>query len=297
MEPTAEFWHFSNMTQQPDPAIPAYALYGEGRIFPDLLHVERITDRAAQHDWRISPHRNPHLHQFFLIRSGKTVITVDGASETLAPPTLVNIPPWTVHGFRFAKGTDGHVLTIPVAELPEIFADQTVSARLEGWGTCPADDETCALFDLILTEHGAAGFARLPLLRALATQIGCRVAEALGAARTPPGPGHDNRMAAFEALVRNHLRDHYAGALSVTPTHLSRITRAATGLPPSRYIDALLFQEACRQLAYTRLNVTTIGYLLGFEDPAYFSRAFRRQTGMSPREYRQRVNSGPKADA
>jgi AraC family transcriptional activator of pobA len=48
-----------------------------------------------------------------------------------------------------------------------------------------------------------------------------------------------------------------------------------------------LFQEAQRSLAYTRMSVAEVGYTLGFEDPAYFSRAFRRHYGQSPSEYRQ----------
>jgi AraC family transcriptional regulator, transcriptional activator of pobA len=81
----------------------------------------------------------------------------------------------------------------------------------------------------------------------------------------------------------------YASALGMSPTHLSRIARAATGEPASSLIDARVIREARRNLAYTTLGVATIAYALGFADPAHFSRVFSRATGLSPRAFRQQV--------
>ena len=81
----------------------------------------------------------------------------------------------------------------------------------------------------------------------------------------------------------------YANALAVSPTHLSRVTRAATGRPATRLIEERIIREARRNLVYTNLPVSTIAYTLGFEDPAYFSRVFSRATGLSPRDFRRRA--------
>ena len=56
-------WHFADMnTASPPFFIPNWSLYGESRTFPDVLHIERLTDRAAGLDWQIAPHRHLHLH-------------------------------------------------------------------------------------------------------------------------------------------------------------------------------------------------------------------------------------------
>ena len=81
----------------------------------------------------------------------------------------------------------------------------------------------------------------------------------------------------------------YAAALDITPVHLTRIARAATGKPASRLIEERLVREARRNLIYTNLSVATIAYTLGFSDPAYFSRIFTRCTGLAPRRFRERV--------
>ena len=81
----------------------------------------------------------------------------------------------------------------------------------------------------------------------------------------------------------------YAAALKVTPTHLSRVTREAFGCPATQMIRDRVVREARRNLVYTNLPIATIGYALGFNDPAYFSRTFALATGLSPSEFRERV--------
>ena len=48
-------------------------------------------------------------------------------------------------------------------------------------------------------------------------------------------------------------------------------------------------REARRNLAYTHLGVATIAYTLSYADPAYFTRAFTRDAGLSPRAFRAQV--------
>lgn len=80
-------------------------------------------------------------------------------------------------------------------------------------------------------------------------------------------------MADFDGLITRHLRDH------------SRVSDYASA---ARYVERYLLQEARRMLAYTREPVGVICWHLGFEDPAYFSRSFRRQAGEASLDYRAR---------
>ena len=81
----------------------------------------------------------------------------------------------------------------------------------------------------------------------------------------------------------------YAEDLSVTPTHLNRVTRAATGDTASHLILNRMIREARRNLVYTNLPVSAIAYALGFDDAAYFSRVYAAATGLSPRTFRAQV--------
>jgi AraC family transcriptional activator of pobA len=63
----------------------------------------------------------------------------------------------------------------------------------------------------------------------------------------------------------------------------------ATGHSAQHLIEARLLREARRHLAFTHLSISTIAYALGFTDPAYFSRVFSRDTGLSPKAFRNQL--------
>jgi AraC family transcriptional activator of pobA len=288
-------WHYSNMIG-PARSIPAYGLYGETQAFPDIMHCERIADRAAPNGWRIRPHRHGALHQFFLISGPPTEVSVDGERLALDRPTLLSIPRWTVHAFRFQPGARGFVLSVPVDSVPEVLGPEAECAgRIGRWRTASAGAGVALHFGTIREELAGAQPLRAARLRANVVEIAAALLRTCSPDRpAPAGPPEARHMRAFEALLRRRLRERwsverYAAELGVSATHLSRVTRTLTGLSASRFIEARLFQEARRLLAYTRAPVAEVGYALGFEDPAYFSRAFRRCVGTSPSRYRAGV--------
>jgi AraC family transcriptional activator of pobA len=298
MDAAGKSWHFPDMPSLASPrdGIPAWNLYGEASAFPDVLHIERITDRAAGLDWVIAPHRHPHLHQFFLIREGRVEIVADGARLHSSPPFLLSVPHGVIHGFAFSAGTDGHVLTVPLQSLPEVLHPAAPLAA--GVAVLPADAAHSALFARLHAEHGAALPGRPVLLRALAAEIACLVLRALPPDEGARGAVADPRFVQFQALVQAHLRDRWtvadhARAVGLSARHLSRLCRAATGQPVTALIEAALMREACRLLVYTRTGIAQVGYQLGFDDPAYFSRAFRRVMGLTPGAYRAGFEGDP----
>jgi AraC family transcriptional regulator, transcriptional activator of pobA len=290
---------------QPAPAststpqsIPAWHLYGEASAFPDVLHIELITDRAAGLDWQIAAHRHQQLHQFFLVQDGETRISLDGKTFAEKPPFLLNVPAGVVHGFAFAAGTKGWVLTVPVPTMPDLLDFAKTDEMPLGQATVlPVTAEMTALFGLIDQEHGSSHAGRSQMLRALATQLACHVLRNAETGTRTGKNSPDPRFQSFLALLDLHLRDKwrlrdYAGKIGVSERHLGRICRAATGRPAAEIIEAATIRESCRLLAYTRASVATVGYGLGFEDPSYFSRAFRRRMGLSPAAYRAGFDRG-----
>jgi AraC family transcriptional regulator, transcriptional activator of pobA len=271
--------------------IPVWHLYGEASPFPDILHIERIVDRAAGMDWRIAPHRHSNLHQILLIRWGSIAVTIDGQTVTPGLPMVLNIPPGTVHGFVFSAGTDGHVLTLPTADFPELFGPEAsllaVPFHVEDGGLSPA-------FERIAALHGGTSPLRNLRLRAAATELVCDLSGLTGA---PDPLARQPRLARLEELIRSHLADgwsvsDYASALNLSDRHLRRLCMEALGLSAHGFIEQVRLREACRLLAYTRMQVQMVAYALGFEDQAYFTRTFRRCMGLSPTEYRRRLDAG-----
>ena len=290
MDNSEKDWHFSDMTKAQK--IPVWNLYGEQAPLPDILHIERIVDRAAGLDWHISPHRHVHLHQVFLLLSGEALLEMNGQTQKASPPQVVNMPRGHAHGFGFSAGTEGFVLTLPATDFPELFGPQSdARARLDQPFVVAAPDDLRAMFHRLAALHAEHGPLRRLRLRAAALALFCTVADCGG-----EGGEDDPRMSRFEDLVREHLRDgwqltDYARALAVSDRHLRRLCHEKTGQSAHGFIEATRLREACRLLAYTRMRVQEVGFALGFDDPAYFARRFRRGMAMSPQEYRRQLEA------
>lgn len=276
-----------------------YNLFGESHDLPDVVHCETIAVRAALHDWELTPHRHARLHQFLIARGGGGVARLEDRGLPLTPMRLVNIPTGAVHGFSLNSDSEGWVVTMASEIIDEILAPQEgLHQTLSRPFVAAASEELIAIAARIFDEFSSRHFGRAQVLRSL-----CGVLLGLVArAGADDGPASGARSAnpllkRFETLLEAHYREHwrvadYAGALSVSAAHLSRILRGATGLAASQLIQERIIQEARRNLVYTNFPVSSISYALGFDDPAYFSRVFAAATGLSPRAFRARLLAG-----
>ncbi len=99
-------------------------------------------------------------------------------------------------------------------------------------------------------------------------------------------------LAAFTALVEtHHATQHqvaqYAALLHLSPGYFNERIRHLSGQPALAHIQARLVLEAKRQLFHTPRSIAEISVALGFDDPSYFGRFFRRATGLTPASYRR----------
>ncbi len=72
------------------------------------------------------------------------------------------------------------------------------------------------------------------------------------------------------------------------PRTFARRFRAATGYQPMDYVQATRIEEAKQLLEADHDNVEEIGHLVGYEDPTFFRRLFKRRVGMTPAAYRRK---------
>jgi AraC family transcriptional activator of pobA len=86
--------------------------------------------------------------------------------------------------------------------------------------------------------------------------------------------------------ARRHRVADYAAELAVTPGHLSVLCTQYAGQRAKRLLDSVLVSRARRMLLYTDESAARVAASLGFDDPSYFSRFFRRETGQTPKEFR-----------
>lgn len=281
--------------------VPAYALYGEGSSgFPDELHVETIVARSSIHEWRIRSHRHGDLYQFFFIATGGGIASIDGATHALRGGSAVVLPPLVVHSFDFKAGTDGYVASVPPAVLDRASPThgQWRSALACAAVIAAEPEAAFRLSQTLALAHAEFADGRVGRTEALTAFAGLilvwfrRAIAAEAPDGAPGGLSVQRRLfERFRAQVEEDFRCHpsladRARRLGVSAPHLSRVCRQMVGCSALGVVQERLILEARRHLLYTSMTVSEIAFLLGFTDPAYFTRLFTGHVGQSPRAYR-----------
>ena len=97
------------------------------------------------------------------------------------------------------------------------------------------------------------------------------------------------------SVIRSYVREHYnrkltlneiAGHAGLTPQYLSVFFKKETGQSVVDFITTIRMDRAMELLRTSQLSVGEIARLVGYDDPNYFGRVFRRITNSTPRAYR-----------
>ncbi len=283
-------------------AVPSYRLYREksGESGDFWIHSETIPERTHLHNWEISRHRHDSFFQIFLLTAGSGEIVGANDLRHFEAPCVLFIPAGAVHGFRFSREIDGLVLTALGDRLASLAA---ADRRIAAFATTsqvvslrPKDDNAGLLIESVgrlhVELHGRAA-GRLLLLEPLMTAAIVALVRA-GTLSTAQGDASatEDRIETLTTLIAAHCREHrpvtfYAQSIGVSAAHLNRLARTATGLSVQELAARQLMEAARRDLIFTPTPVQAIAYSLGFADPAYFNRFFRRHAGQTPGTFRE----------
>jgi AraC family transcriptional regulator, transcriptional activator of pobA len=291
-------------------SIPTYVLYGEfnDNMNADWVHCETIQSRSRLHDYKIQPHRHENLFQILHLTSGQAEIMVDGGRNTLDAPSIITLPPMAVHGYRFSADVGGTVLTLFERRLSHILeaADgventfrqvQIVSLeKRQDLASILATDIAC-----IAAEFGGRALGRLGIIEARLALVFIalhRMQAMRSQSERGPGDRALHHAMRFRQLVDRDFRGHkpieaYARKLGITSTHLNRICGQHLGGTALGIIHQRIILEAKRYLTFTSLSVKEVAIALAYDDPSYFTRFFKRKSGISPIGFRaSQRNSG-----
>lgn len=108
-------------------------------------------------------------------------------------------------------------------------------------------------------------------------------------------PSADQRLLrTYQASIEAHFRElhevsAYAALLHISAGHLSEVVKAQSGKSAIKHLHERLVLEAKRLLFYTPQSLKELAFGLGFSDASYFNRFFKRETGLTPADYRATI--------
>lgn len=265
--------------------------------------LKRMEDIHAQ---RGGATDEPHRHDYYtvlMVEQARGVHRIDFQEHALRGGLVFFLAPGQVHQIREDAPSRGCVISFSSAFLVEHRIDESFLKAVNLFrphGDTPPLEPPPALWEELrqLGRGLEAAFARsgpfrmeevgawLKLLL-LACNRACRLDPVPEQALSPA----EQLVARFKDQVDQHFeREHlvawYAEQLHVTPDHLNRTVKAATGKSAKQFVQARVALAARRLLLFTDFSAKEIGYELGFADPAHFSHFFKRLTGESPAGFR-----------
>ena len=108
-----------------------------------------------------------------------------------------------------------------------------------------------------------------------------------------PGKSNERFFQLFRLIEANYkierTADFYSNHLALTPKRVNEIVKARLGKTVTRLVHERLLLEAKRELYFGKQNINEIAYMLGFNDPAYFSRFFKKETGIPPEQFKTKM--------
>ena len=269
------------------------------RALPDT-EVMPVASELTNGEWTFRDGR----HRGFVLEAGRGGVKMSDGEVPFASPCLIWLPAGTTVKLALDAGSRGMSLAVTEVGLARAIPLGPVAAQMRGALVQPmlhARLETRQARRLAETLGAIAEEGRndwpgaqesIRHLLALFFIAAWRVS---GPVLREAQPLPRTIVQRFLHAVELHLRDHwtiarYAVEAGVTPDRLNATVRRTTGRSPLALVHARIIHEADTLLDDSSLQIAEIAEELGFSDPAYFSRFYKRLTGHSPNRQRREIS-------
>lgn len=277
------------------------------RYLDATIHYDALDSLADFFGRDMSVHRHAQHLQIHFIEEGEINFHIDDKIYHVQGPSLFLTPATIPHSFKTSAGAAGHVLTINqslVWQLLQNTPDCTLENQLSS-GICITQqnlsDEQSRQWKLVkqlwqniqqewsgdYPEKNVALESYISLMLIHIARLDCNEE------RNSAVNNDDLRIYhIFTKFIEEHYHEHwnlptYVDKIGVSESRLNQVCQRISNCPPKKIIRERLLQEIKRKLIFSRHSVNEVAYELGFTDPAYFSRFFKNQTGMSPLKFRK----------
>ncbi len=252
----------------------------------------------------------PHVHEFYQIvwfRRGKGTHRIDFVDYPVKDNTIFFISPGQIHAFDGNEDYSGVIVLFNASFLVDEETSESVFLKynvFNAYDSLPyynVSEEEAERLMLLVNEMNreyslTGAFAHKDYMQYLVRLFLIRVQRSGERQEIPKlyvSSVANRTFVRFRQLLeqnfhRAHTVKEYADMLNVSSRTLTKYVGQSAYRTPLQIINDRIILEAKRQLQHTSVSVKEIGYMLGFEDPSYFVKFFKRLTGMMPVEFRKK---------
>lgn len=255
---------------------------------------------------------SPHVHSFYEIlwfQEGTGRHTVDFIDYDVKPGTIFFFSPGQIHHFDNKVGYKGVAIKMCTDFMKDTATGATASNLFLKYNafhthdTTPyyvIDDTTAVMLNALVGEMEAEAqrggeFGNIDILKSLLCIFLAKIQrhghQESGERLNTLKSGHQ-LFIQFRRLVEQeyatlHTVQEYADRLNVAVRTLNKCVNECSHKSPLAFINDRIILEAKRMVRYTGMMIKEIAFELGYDDPSYFVKFFKRQTGHLPSDFRE----------
>lgn len=272
--------------------------------------IERFGQYLQRHNQDL---HQPHRHSFYhlvLFTKGAGYHSIDFNKFKVQRFQCYFMIPGQVHSWHFEKETDGYVINFSENFFRSFLLNPNYLDRFSFFnGTSeeavcqlspPIQQKAIQLFEEMIAQSGVdERERRTDMTRLLLLQFFLLVNNyTTGKVKKPVPQQKLVLLKNFRKLIDQNYRaiklpKEYADLLYITPNHLNALCQDLLGKTAGELIRDRVLLEAKRLLTNANMSITEIAFDLDFQDNSYFNRFFKKNTGMTPDEFRKTFTAKP----
>ncbi|WP_316804243.1 helix-turn-helix transcriptional regulator [Pedobacter nototheniae] len=261
-----------------------------GRITPENLEAFGESEDSHRHDY----------HIFLLLQSGSAWIELDFEKHHILAPAVMHIHPNQVHRILEVEKSDLFLMGITDENINVSYLEpleqslllvEPLTIDIE---TLALLNNTASLCEQAFKRKGDKLYASF-LSDLCNAHLGLTISRYLEQTSLVPNLSRakiltgDFKILLEKSFLKLKKPTEYATRLNVSAAYLNECVKQVTGFPVSHHIQQRVILETKRLLFHTNKSVKEIAADLGYDDPAYFSRLFKKITGASALSFKNKI--------
>ena len=263
------------------------------------LYINTFKNHLIDHSFVEEPHRHSsYVLVFFTKGSGTHEVDFDVFS--IQPGSMFFLQPGQMHHWNLSDDVNGFVIFYS-QEMYNLYFGQKTIADYPFYSSVDNKPEMVfdaselkailPYFESLIIETQSNQLLKQDKIMNLLDIIHIEIARKYSETHLHEAHSYNVKIKNFEVLLENNFKTEkapffYASQLNITLKHLNRICNEMLQKTTTEVITARIILEAKRMLMDKKFTVNEIATELGFDDYSYFTRLFKKHTGMTPTDFR-----------